>query len=205
MKLHGFPISPNTRKVRAVAMHLGIPLEFELIDLQKPAPRSPEYLALNPTGRTPTLVDGDFVLWESTAIMQYLADQKPGPLWPADSRTRADIVRWQSWQIAHWSEGCVGLTVQNVVKKLVGGGDPDPALVKRAEEAFHRDARVLDAHLARRSFLVGNGFTLADISVGAYLAFAGPAKIPLGGYGNIVAWLERLDAIPAWQETKPRM
>ena len=78
MKLYGrFPPSPNTWKVRAVAAHLGIPLEIEFVDLTKGASRTPEYLALNPTGRTPTLVDGDFVLWKSKAIMQYLASQKP--------------------------------------------------------------------------------------------------------------------------------
>src|SRR5215510_2916338 len=72
MKLYGFPPSPNTWKVRAVAPHIGIPLELALVDLSKGQQRTPEYLALNPTGRTPTLVDGDLVLWESTAIMHYL-------------------------------------------------------------------------------------------------------------------------------------
>ena len=80
MKLYGFPRSPNTWKVRAVAAQLAMPLELELVDLTKP--RAPAYLALNPTGRTPTLVDGDFVLWESNAIMQYLASQAPNSLWP---------------------------------------------------------------------------------------------------------------------------
>src|SRR4051795_6499326 len=69
MKLYGFPPSPNTWKVRAVAAHVGVPLELALVDLSKRQQRTPEYLALNPTGRTPTLVDGDLVLWESTAIM----------------------------------------------------------------------------------------------------------------------------------------
>ena len=73
MKLYGFPPSPNTWKVRAVAAHLGIPLELEFVDLIKGGSHTPAYLAINPTGRTPTLVDGDFKLWESTAIMQYLA------------------------------------------------------------------------------------------------------------------------------------
>lgn len=71
MKLYGFPISPNTWKVRAVAVHLGIVLDDQLVDLSRGEQRTPNYLALNPTGRTPTLVDGEFVLWESNAIMQY--------------------------------------------------------------------------------------------------------------------------------------
>ena len=65
MKLYGFAGSPRTWKVRAVASYLGIPLGYENLDFAKGETRTPKYLALNPTGRTPTLVDGDFVLWES--------------------------------------------------------------------------------------------------------------------------------------------
>src|SRR3954463_11342499 len=82
MKLYGFPLSPNTWKVRAVIAHLGLPVEEIFVDLSKGEQMAPSYLMLNPTGRTPTLVDGDFVLWESTAIINYLASKKPSTLWP---------------------------------------------------------------------------------------------------------------------------
>ena len=84
MKLYAFPPSPNTWKVRAVASYVGVPLELEFVDLTKP--RSAAYLAINPSGRTPTLVDGNFTLTESNAIMQYIACQKPNSLWPDDAR-----------------------------------------------------------------------------------------------------------------------
>jgi glutathione S-transferase len=130
MKLFGFPPSPNTWKVRAVAAHLGLAPQLELVDLTKP--RTPEYLALNPTGRTPTLVDGDFVLWESNAIMQYLASQKPNSLWPDSVRARADITRWQCWQLAHWSgEACTPLIMQRLVKRILNMGPPDEAVLRR--------------------------------------------------------------------------
>jgi glutathione S-transferase len=76
MKLYGFPPSPNTRKVQAVAAHLQIPLELEFVNLPKGETRTAEFILLNPGGRTPVLVDGDFTLWESNAIMQYLASKK---------------------------------------------------------------------------------------------------------------------------------
>src|SRR2546427_5910162 len=160
MKLYGFPPSPNTWKVRAVAAQLGIPLELEFVDLTKP--RTPDYLALNPTGRTPTLVDGDFVLWESNAIMQYLASRAPNPLWPNDARVRADIMRWQSWQLQHWSkEACEPLIFQRLVKKILDLGPPDAAVVEKGTEAFNREANVLDSHLAKQLYLVGTAVTLA--------------------------------------------
>ena len=148
MKLYGFPPSPNTWKVRAVAAHLGIPLEFEFVDLMQGASHTPAYLALNPTGRTPVLVDGDLKLWESNAIMQYVASQKPNALWPNDARARADIGRWQCWQLAHWgAEGCEPLIFERLVKKFLNMGPPDAAAVAKGTESFNKEARVLDAHL----------------------------------------------------------
>ena len=89
MKLYGFPPSPNTWKVRALAAHLGVPLELEFVDLSKGAQYMPAYLALSPSGRTPTLVDGDFKLWESNAILQYIAGKSANSLWPNDDPKNA--------------------------------------------------------------------------------------------------------------------
>jgi glutathione S-transferase len=202
MKLYGFPPSPNTWKVRAVASHLGIPLELELVDLTKP--RTAAYLALNPTGRTPTLVDGDFVLWESTAIMQYLACQRKNSLWPDDARTRADIIRWQSWQLAHWSkEALEPLIFQRLVKKILNLGPPDETIVARGIEAFHREARVLEGHLARQPWLVGSELTLADISAVGSLVYAQEADLPLAPYPHIRDLATRVHALPAWHNAAP--
>jgi glutathione S-transferase len=204
MKLYGFPPSPNTWKVRAVAVHLEIPLELEFVDLSKGQQRTPEYLALNPSGRTPVLVDGGFVLWESNAIMQYLAGRGPNQLWPNDARSRADIMRWQSWQLAHWSkEGCEPLIFQRLVKKLLNLGAPDPTAVAAGTEEFNREARVLDAHLAKQSYLVGSALTLADFSVAAPLFYAKEAELPLASYPHVRDWFVRVSALPAWRDTAP--
>lgn len=205
MTLYAFPPSPNTWKVRAVAAHLGVPLEIELVDLTQGASRKPEYLALNPTGRTPTLVDGDLVLWESTAIMQYIASQMPNALWPDDARKRADIVRWQSWQLAHWgSDACVPLVFNRLVKKILNLGAPDEAAVAKATLAFNKEASMLDAHLAKQPYLVGDGVTLADFSVAANLLPAREAELPLEPYSRVQEWFERVAALPCWRETAPQ-
>ena len=200
MKLYGFPPSPNTCKVRAVAAHLNIPLDMDVIDITKG-----EGLKLNPNGRTPVLVDGDFTLWESNAIMQYVADKQPNSLWPQGARVRADIARWQFWQAQHWHEGCAGFLWENLLKKILGLGDTDPAALKKAEAAFHRDASVLEAHLGKHPYLANDALTLADFSVGSYLHYADAAKLPWERYTNLRAWYARIDALPAWQETKPPM
>ena len=203
MMLYGFPPSPNTWKVSAVAAHIGVPLSLEIVDLTKP--RTPDYLKLNPTGRTPTLVDGDFILWESTAIMQYVASQKPNSLWPDDARTRADIVRWQSWDLAHWSkDGCVPLIFQRLVKAVFNMGPPDEAAVAKGTEAFDREARLLDALLAKQPYLAGKALTLADFSVAAPLFYTEKAGLPVGPYAHLRDWFGRVSALPAWKETAPQ-
>jgi glutathione S-transferase len=204
MKLYAFPPSPNTWKVRAFAHQLGVPLELEIVDLTKGAQRKPEYLALNPTGRTPTLVDGDLKLWESTAIMQYLASQKKSPLWPDDAKARADIVRWQSWHLQHWSRGSTTLIFENLVKQILKIGEPDPKALAQGAEMFHQEAAVLDKHLEGRPYLVNDQLTLADFTVVAPLFLAAPGKIPLEKYGNIRSWFGKQAALPAWQETAPK-
>jgi glutathione S-transferase len=202
MKLYGFPPSPNTWKVRAVAAQLGIPLDLAFVDLTKP--RTPDYLALNPAGRTPTLVDGDFTLTESNAIMQYLASRVPSTLWPDDARSRANITRWQSWQLAHWgSECCQPLIFQRLVKKLLNLGPPDEAVVAKGTEAFNREARMLDAHLSKQPYLVGDAVTLADFAVAAQLFYAKEGELPLAPYAHVREWFARVSALPAWRDTAP--
>jgi glutathione S-transferase len=206
MKLYGFPASPNTWKVRALAAHLKTPLEFELVDLLQGAQYAPAYLALNPTGRTPVLVDADFKLWESNAILQYLASKKETSLYPSDAKSRADIARWQCWDLAHWgAQACQPLIFENLVKKFVNMGPPDAAAVAKANEAFNKEAKVLDAHLEKQKYLVGDAPTIADFSVAAPLFHGEGAQMPLGPFANVRGWFQRVSALPCWGETAPQM
>jgi len=206
MKLYGFPASPNTWKVRALASYLKMPLEFDFVDLLKGAQHTPTFLALNPTGRTPVLVDGDFKLWESSAILQYLASKNATQLYPNDAKSRADISRWQCWDLAHWgAQACQPLIFENLVKKFANLGPADVAAVAKGTECFNKEAKVLDAHLAKQEYLVGNALTIADFTVAAWLLYAKQAEMPLGPYPNLRAWFERVSALPCWSETAPQM
>jgi glutathione S-transferase len=206
MKLYGFTPSPNTWKVRAVAAHLGVALDYEYVDLLKGASHTPEYLAINPTGRAPVLVDGDFKLWESEAIMQYIATRKPNSLYPDDARTRADIMRWQSWQLAHWGkEACEPLIFNRLVKKLANLGPPDEAQIAKGIECFNREASVLESHFAKQPYLVGKDVTLADFSVAAVLFHAQAADLPIAPYAKVREWFGRVAALPCWGQTAPQV
>jgi glutathione S-transferase len=149
----------------------------------------------------PVLEDEGFVLWESNAIMQYLASQKPtSGLWPSDPRQQADVSRWQCWELAHWEPACAVLVFERFVKRLTGQGDPDPEKVARGEEDFHEVAHILDGHLRRRDWLVGNALTLADFSVGCWLTCTQLGGYPVRDYAEIGRWYRSLEALPAWRK-----
>jgi glutathione S-transferase len=206
MKLYGFPASPNTWKVRALASYLKMPMEFEFVDLLQGAQRTPAFLALSPSGRTPVLTDGDLKLWESNAILQYLASKNATPLYPSDAQGRADVTRWMCWDLAHWgAQACQPLIFENLVKKFVNMGPPDAAAVAKGNEAFNKEAQILDAHLGKQKYVVGDALTIADFAVAAPLFHAKGAEMPLGPYGNVRAWFERVAALPCWSETAPQM
>ena len=171
IELYVFPPSPRAFKVMAVANYLGLDWTLRFIDLPKGEQRTPQYAALNPNMRMPTLKDGDYVLWESSAILQYLASKRPeSGLYPSDQRARLDVTRWQFWELAHWDPACAVFAFEHVAKRLLlGGGEPDQAALAKGAELFHRAAKVLDGQLAGKKFITGDTLTLADFSLGAAL------------------------------------
>jgi glutathione S-transferase len=203
IELYAFPASPRAFKALAVANHLGSDYTLHVIDLLKGEQKTPEYTALNPNQMMPTLRDGDYVLWESNAIAQYLAGRKPqSGLLPTDERGRLDVTRWQFWDIAHWDPPVETLLLENFVKpNFLGVTERDEAGVASATERFHRAAAVLDGQLKGRRYVIGDTLTLADFSIGAPLNYATQARFPLEPYAEIRRWHADLMALPAWQKT----
>ena len=203
IELYVFPPSPRAFKVMAVANHLGLDTTLRMIDLRKGEQKTPQYAALNPNMRMPTLKDGDYVLWESNAIGQYLAAKKPeSGLLPKDERMRLDMTRWQFWDLAHWDPACAVFAFEYVVKPLLLGiNEPDMAAIAKGTESFHRVAKVLDGQLRERKFVLGDTLTLADFSLGAVMNLAEVAHFPIEPYGEIKRWFATLSALPAWRQT----
>jgi glutathione S-transferase len=202
LNLYVFPPSPRAFKVIALANYLGLDYNKRIVDLSKGEQRSPEYTALNPNQRMPVLEEDGFVLWESNAILQYLADKKPETgLLPTDARSRADVTRWQCWDLANWDPACAIMIFERLVKKLLKIGDADLTEIAKGEERFHRAAAVLDAHLKGRKYVAGDRLTVADFSLGAPLNLAVPAQIPLANYAQIKRWHAGLAELPAWRQS----
>jgi glutathione S-transferase len=203
IELYVFPPSPRAFKVMAIANHLGIDTTLRFVDLVKGEQKTPQYAALNPNMRMPTLKDGDYVLWESAAIAQYLASKKPDSgLFPRDERARLDVTRWQCWDLAHWDQACATFLLENFVKAVIlKSGEPDPAALAKGAELFHRAAKVLDGQLKGKKFVTGGTLTIADFCLGAPLNYVDLAQLPLDPYAEIKRWYGTLTALPAWQKT----
>jgi glutathione S-transferase len=204
MQLYVNPLSPNVRRVRLTAAVLGLELEEKKLDFTKGEHKSPEYLALNPNGAVPTLVDGDFVLTESRAIMQYLASKKPeSGLLPRDEKARADVVRWQFWDAAHFSPQLGTFTFEKLIKPMMGMGEPDPRKLDDARANFRRFAAVLDKRLEGKKHVVGDALTIADLTLASSLMYAKQTEVPVGEFPGIQAWFSRIADTDPWKKTNP--
>ena len=203
MKLYYFE-SLNPRKACAVAKHLGSPVEYVRIDLGKGEHRKPAYLAVNPNGKVPTLVDGEARLWEANAIMAYLARAAGSDLWPRDDGRQIELTRWLSWDAWHFTRHGATLVFQHIVKPRFLGAAPDPTAVEEATGFFRQFAAVLDEHLRGRRYVLGDRLTIADFAVASTLPLADQARIPVRGFTEIERWHDRLNELPAWREPFPK-
>lgn len=202
MKLYADPITVNCRKVLAGLDLIGAEFERVHVDYFSGEQRSEAYRKLNPNAALPTLVDGDFVLWESNAILAYVADKLGNhAVYPTDLRVRADIHRWLLWEAAHWFPSCYVYLVEHCVKPLLKA-EPDPAILAAQQEPFDKLAGILDQRLSANRWLAGDHVTIADIAV------AGPAhlhqfqKLPLQPFPHLRRWLtEGIELLPCWERT----
>lgn len=204
MKLYLNVMSPNVRRVRLVVAHLGLAVEEKPLDFAKGEHKSSEFLAINPNGAVPALVDGDLVLTESRAIMQYLASKKPeSGLVPRDEAQRADVTRWQFWDASHFAAHIGTVVFERLVKAMMGMGEPNQGKVDEALGNFRRFAAVLNKRLEGKNYVVGNALTVADFTLASGLMYSKQAELPLAEFPNIEAWFGRITELDAWKKTSP--
>ncbi len=204
LRLHNFPMSPNGRKILALAIELGIEIEPVMVDMMKGAHKEPAYLAKNPNGKVPMLEEDGWHLWESAAIMQYLADKKPEKgLYPTEPRQRAEVNKWLLWDAAHLAiEAAFPLYMERIFRPM--REQPGrPEIHAAAEESFKRFAAVVNGAVEGKQYLVGDRFTLGDLAIVGTLMFRDMAKIDLAPYPHLKAYLERIEQRDCWKRTAP--
>jgi glutathione S-transferase len=197
LKIWGRANSVNVKKVLWAAEELG--LKYERIDagMQFGVVNTAEYKKMNPMSLVPTIDDDGFVLWESHAIVRYLAAKHgAGTLWPVDLRQRADSDRWMDWSY----------TFQASLRTVFWGLVRTPAEkrdLKAIEEARKKCAELLavpDQALAHKPYFVGNNLTIGDIALGCHVQLWMRVPIERAGHPNVQRWFDRLCARPAYKK-----
>ena len=185
----------RTRAYRAlwVAMELGIDYEHLPIEIGDAGARSPEFLAINPNGRLPVIVDGGFVLFESLAITLYLAKKHSlGKLYPTTPEGEARAWQWSFWAIAEVDRG---VNIWSLHAVRLPPQERNEVLREEALKVIAPPFKVLDAALVKTPYLLGDDFTVADLNVAAVISRA--IEMDLSATPNLRAWLTRCLDRPA--------
>jgi glutathione S-transferase len=185
----------RTRAYRAlwVAMELGLDYEHLPIEIGDAGARSPEFLAINPNGRLPVIVDDGFVLFESLAITLYLAKKHSlGKLYPATLEGEAKAWQWSFWAIAEVDRG---VNIWSLHAVRLPPQERNVALREEALKVIAAPFTVLDVALAKTPYLLGDDFTVADLNVAAVISRA--IEMDLSAVPNLKAWLTRCLDRPA--------
>jgi glutathione S-transferase len=198
MKLYSNPLSPNCRKVHALVKNFGLELEVETVDLRAGAQRQPWYLAINPNGKVPSLIDGDKTIWESNAILAYLAGRQDTSVWPKTDE-RYEIMKWMSWESCHFAPP-VGKIIGQIIFAPMRGAEPDHKVIQQGIEEFRRYAAVANGQLERTKFLTGDKPTIADFAVAVWLGYERICGLPVSEYAQLLRWGKAMRDIPGGAE-----
>jgi glutathione S-transferase len=203
IRLHVFPPSPRSFKVLLAAQVLRLPYELKVVNLGAGEQRKAEFLALNVNQRTPALEHDGYVLWESNAILEYLAAQVPAStLIPAGLQERLTVTKWLYWESAHWDQAAAVFMFERVVKPAFNLGTLSESEIARGTTLMGRIAPVLDGELTRHRYVVGETLTAADLAIAAAFCHADAAQYPLQPYQGIQRWIKDIQTLPAWAEAR---
>ena len=203
MELFYGRFSGNSSRALFGLHEIGAPFTPRLVDTRTGENRRDDYLALNPMGKIPALVDGGFRLWESNAITWYAAEKHPAAgLLPESLEGRASVQRWLFFQAAHVSQACLPIfRATNRRVQEFWGTRGDPAAAEAGRKELARWLPVLEGALSGQEWLEGR-FSLADVAHAPHLWLVVEGGFDLAPWPGVRSWLERTLARPAWARTR---
>lgn len=189
MKLYDAARSGNCHKVRMLLAQLNLPYETVPVDLAKGGSKTADFLRINPRGQVPVLEDGADVIWDSQAILVYLARKYDSGNWlPTDAITLGRVMQWLA---ISENEILFGLARARSAIQF-----NTPWNIPESQAIGTQALELLDAHLIQHTWLAASHPTVADIACYPYIALAQQAELPLAQYTSVVAWIRRVQAWP---------
>jgi len=196
IEVEGDPFGGSRNSCKALIALEEVGADYEIKALDRMAdcrPADAPFREINPNGVTPTIDDGGFILWESGAILQYLAEANPSAgLLPSDLKARATVQQWVAWEGATFSPALLNFFFAMIAP------EPDEATVGATKEAFLATLAILNNQLAGKDYICGE-YSIADIAIGSVTSLSFLLGLDLTPYPNILSWLARLRAKPTWQ------
>ncbi|MCR4336782.1 MAG: glutathione S-transferase family protein [Candidatus Omnitrophica bacterium] len=191
LNIYGSDLSSPANKVRYVANYLKIPYEYRRVNLREGEHRKPEFLKLHPASKIPVMDDNGFVLFESGAMIKYLAAKEKSALYPADDKERALVDQWLDFVSFHIGDGMARVAYNRLFAPRMGA-EVDEKSIQAGLQFLNRFLPVVENQLSRDKYLVGDVLTLADFTLLAVLDPAELAQIDLSSYQNISRWRNTL-------------
>ncbi len=191
LTIYGADLSSPSNKIRFTANFLGIPYEYKRVSLRDGENRSPEFLKLHPAGKVPVINDDGFVLFESDAIIKYLAQKQNSPIYPKDFKQRALVDQWIDFVTIHVG-GAVAKVLFNRVFAPMIKEPVDERSISDGVKFLNRFLPVVENQFGKNRYLSGNELTLADIDLLANLDPVEAGSIDLSPYKNIGKWRKEL-------------
>jgi len=191
--------SPKSSAGRCFLMLEECGLNYKIMPLDMPNKehKTEQFLKLNPNGKVPCMVDEGFVLWESAAIVQYLAEKHMPEMLGTSLKEKSLVQQWSFWTMTEAQPPLVDILIQ---KFFVPEDKRDTALIARREKQLPNIFAVLENSLADKKFLAGNKYSVADLMVGSAMNLAMGVGQSFAQYPNIKAWMNELMSRPAWQK-----
>lgn len=191
LTIYGSDLSSPANKVRFVANALGLHYEYKRVNLREGEQRKPEFLKLNPAGKVPVIDDDGFILFESNAIIRYLARKQKSALYPSDVQARAVVEQWLDFGSLHVGAALVKVTYNRLFAARLNI-TPDEKSIQEGLEFLNRFLPVVENQLSNNAYLAGKSLTLADFNLLAILDPTELSGIDLTPYSHIVKWRQNL-------------
>ncbi|MDG0816258.1 glutathione S-transferase family protein [Bdellovibrio svalbardensis] len=196
IEVYGSPRS-SAGRVYLMLEELGLKYKTMPMDMKNKEHKSPEFLALNPNGKVPCLKENDYVIWESIAINQYLAEKYMPEMLGSTPEEKGHVAQWSVWAMTELQPPLVDILIQMI---FVTEDKRNHSVIEKAKEKIPGLMNILNQALTNKDYLVGGKFSVADINMASVVSILTHLHMDVSPYKNVQHWMEKMNSRPAFRK-----